>query len=220
MNMLEKTPKLSKKSHPKRSSAREQLLDAASELMNERDSLDISLSDIAERAKVNSALVKYYFNNKQGLMLALLERDVSDGMAQLEKLTHASMPAAEKMKMHIVGLINTYNRCRYLNKLLFALLRTSTPEQAQEISDRFVKPAADAQRVILEEGYRNGEFRKIDPMLLYFTIIGACDQFFTAHFALKTVYNRDGIDDDLRKKFIAHTVSVLMNGIMNEAKPA
>jgi hypothetical protein len=37
---------------------------------------------------------------------------------------------------------------------------------------------------------------------------------------LKTVYNRDGIDDDLRKKFIAHTVSVLMNGIMNEAKPA
>lgn len=214
--MNKKSLKSVKKAGGPRSNARDQLLEAASQLMNERDTIDISLSDIAERAKVNSALVKYYFQNKNGLMMSLLERDVSDGTEQLETLLHTDLPAVQKMEMHIVGLINTYYRCRYLNKLLFALLRDSTPDRTQEISDRFVKPAADAQRLILEEGIRNGEFRNVDPMLLYFTIIGACDQFFTAHFALKTVYNQDGIDDDLRKRFIAHTSSLLMSGIKAE----
>ncbi len=45
------------------------LLVAAGDLMIERNSTDISLSDIAEKSGVNSALVKYHFGNKDGLLL-------------------------------------------------------------------------------------------------------------------------------------------------------
>ena len=53
----------------------ERLLVAASELMIERSSIEVSLSDIAQKSGVNAALVKYHFGNKDGLLLALLSRD-------------------------------------------------------------------------------------------------------------------------------------------------
>jgi TetR/AcrR family transcriptional regulator len=186
--------------------------------MNERDTLDITLSEIAERAQANSALVKYYFGSKQGLMLALIERDVVKAMEQLDHLVKSDLSAVEKLRIHIGGLINTYYRSRYLNKLLFSLLRECKPAEAQDISDRLIKPAADAQRKILQQGLEEGVFRKIDPMLFYFTIIGACDQIFTANFALKTVFQHDSLDDDLRRHFVDHTTQLLLQGIMRDPK--
>jgi AcrR family transcriptional regulator len=193
--------------------AREALLQAAGELMNERDTLDVSLGEISARAKANSALVKYYFGNKRGLFLALIERDVVGPMAQLDHLVDSDVSPIEKMQIHITGLINTYYRSRYLNRLLFMLLRESTPEQAQDISDRLIKPAAVAQQRILDEGLKKGEFRPIDAMLFYFTVIGACDELFTASFALKTVFKEDQIDDALRRRLINHTTTTLLASI-------
>jgi AcrR family transcriptional regulator len=53
------------------------LLKAAGELMTERNSIDISLSELAKKSGINAALVKYHFGNKDGLLLALLARDSS-----------------------------------------------------------------------------------------------------------------------------------------------
>jgi AcrR family transcriptional regulator len=44
----------------------EKLLLAASELMIERASIEVSLSDIAQKSGVNAALVKYHFGNRTG----------------------------------------------------------------------------------------------------------------------------------------------------------
>ena len=60
------------------SGAREQLLEAASEIMREGDTIDLSLSELSLRAGLNSALVKYYFGNKNGLMSP---RDYREGGA-------------------------------------------------------------------------------------------------------------------------------------------
>jgi AcrR family transcriptional regulator len=196
-----------------RRSTRDALLDAAADLMNDGQTLDISLSEIAAKAQLNSALVKYYFGSKQGLMLALIERAVLVPMADLEHLAQSNMTATEKLRIHTAGLINIYFRHRYLNKLLFILLSESDPEESQKISDRLVKPAADAQKAILEQGVREGVFRPIDPMLFYFTIIGACDQLFTASFALKSVFDYGEIDEDIKRRFINHTVEILLRGL-------
>src|SRR5687768_1040799 len=82
---------------------RDILLDAAADLMNHGQTLDISLSEIAAKAKMNSALVKYYFGSKQGLMLALIERAVLVPMADLQHLTQSNMSATEKLRIHAAG---------------------------------------------------------------------------------------------------------------------
>ena len=59
---------------------REALLKAAHELLSERGGGAVSVSDIAGRAGVNVAMVKYCFGSKDGLLDALLER-VLTGLA-------------------------------------------------------------------------------------------------------------------------------------------
>jgi AcrR family transcriptional regulator len=49
--------------------------------MIQRSSIDISLSDIAQKSGANAALVKYHFGNKDGLLLALLARALGPGVA-------------------------------------------------------------------------------------------------------------------------------------------
>lgn len=59
------------------------LLVAAGDLMIERNSTEVSLSEIAQKSGVNAALVKYHFGNKDGLLLALLARDAAAEMTNL-----------------------------------------------------------------------------------------------------------------------------------------
>jgi AcrR family transcriptional regulator len=88
-----------------KNSTAEKLLVAASELMIGRSSIDVSLSDIAQRSGVNAALVKYHFGNKDGLLLALLARDAATEVANLEYLLAQPIAPTAKLKLHIAGII-------------------------------------------------------------------------------------------------------------------
>ena len=70
----------------KRGEARTALLNATAALLAERPTLDVSLSEIAQRSGQNSALIKYYFGSKEGLLMAILERDAERSMADFESL--------------------------------------------------------------------------------------------------------------------------------------
>ncbi len=63
-----------KSNRPAKGESSERLLDAASAHMVERDTVDISVADIADRAGLNTQLIRYYFGSKEGMLLALLKR--------------------------------------------------------------------------------------------------------------------------------------------------
>jgi AcrR family transcriptional regulator len=197
-----------------RGQTRDMLLAAASDIMKERDSLDISLSDIGSRAQVNAALVKYYFGNKHGLLLALLERDLEMALTQLNGLVQTKMAPGKKMQAHLAGIVKLYFKYPYLNRLSIELMRNADDSLARSISDRFSKPIHEAYNKMIAEGVAAGEFRPVDPMLFYFTVIGGCDQIFSARYILKYVYGTEKIDDDLYHIYVKHTASLIMDGLL------
>ena len=147
-----------------KNSTAEKLLVAASELMIERASIEVSLSDIAQKSGVNAALVKYHFGNKDGLLLALLARDAATEMSQLEYLISQPISPTAKLRLHIGGIIRAYHQFPYMNRLIHYLLHESSAEAADEVSKFFVAPLLEFHRRLLAEGIKAGEFRNIDPV--------------------------------------------------------
>src|SRR3954465_14346370 len=195
----------------------EKLLVAASELMIERSSIDVSLSDIAQKSGVNAALVKYHFGNKDGLLLALLARDAATEVTQLEYLLAQPITPTEKLKLHIAGIIRAYHRFPYMNRLIHYLLHESSAEAADEGSNFFVAPLLDFHRRLREEGVAKGEFRSVDPVLFYTSLIGACDHLFFGRHAMSRAIGVGPVTDDVCRRYIAHMEALICGGIIKGA---
>lgn len=76
--MPPRTQGTTKQRTPKALRAEESLIDAAEALFAERDFDSVSTRDIASRAKVNLALVHYYFGTKEKLFRRVLSRRVEE----------------------------------------------------------------------------------------------------------------------------------------------
>lgn len=193
--------------------SRTQLIEAASDLMIERGTTDVTLSDISIRSGVNAALVKYYFGNKAGLQMALLRSRLAPGMAQLQHLAAMSASPLDKLRIHISGIVATYLRYPYVNRLMHELVREDD-SYGKMIADEIARPVLDLQCAILEEGAALGVFKPVDPMMFYFHVIGACDQIFHGRYQLKFLFNVEEIDDDLRRRYVDHLYATLTHGIV------
>ena len=200
-----------------RNATAEKLLDAASELMIARSSIEISLSDIAQKSGANAALVKYHFGNKDGLLLALLARDAATEVANLEYLLAQPISPTAKLKLHISGIIRAYHRCPYMNRLIHYLLHESSAEAADEVSKFFVAPLLDFHRRLIEEGVAQGEFRAVDPVLFYTSLIGACDHLFFGRHAMSRAIGVGPVTDDVCRQYIAHMEALICGGILQGA---
>jgi AcrR family transcriptional regulator len=182
--------------------SRDQLLEATSKILADRHSINVSFSEIAESSGLNSALIKYYFGSKDGLLLALVHRDASLALRKLDHLVGLNIPPEKKIRLHLAGVISTYTKYPYLNRLIHALLENESQHIPEEIANFFVKPLVDAQKKILGEGVAQGVFRPVDPMFFYYSIIGACDHLFYARVSLKSVFDIDEITLEIRESYI------------------
>jgi AcrR family transcriptional regulator len=197
-----------------KNSTAEKLLLAASALMIERSSIEVSLSDIAQKSGVNAALVKYHFGNKDGLLLALLARDAAAEMTNLEYLLSQPITPTAKLKLHIAGIIRAYHRFPYMNRLIHYLLHETSAEAADEVSKFFIAPLLDFHRRLLAQGVKAGEFRNVDPVLFYTSLIGACDHLFFGRHAMSRASGVGPVTDEVCRQYIRHMEALICGGVL------
>jgi AcrR family transcriptional regulator len=193
--------------------ARAQLLETASAIMREGDIVDISLSELSLRSGLNSALVKYYFGNKAGLMKALLDRDMAAITHTVDALLRKDMDPAAKLRLHLGKMVDTYYATPYLNRLLMRLVRDSDPDEAKRIAETYLTPLHDAYEQLIRDGVKAGVFRPVDPQLFYFSATGAADRFFSARLVLRHCFDQDTLTGELRDRYKAHIIELIMAGI-------
>jgi len=196
------------------SEARKQLLATASAIMRDGDTVDISLAQLSRKSGLNSALVKYYFGNKAGLMKALLDRDMREIIQSVDALVAKDFDPETKLRRHLSAVVDTFYEVPYIQRLLMRLVRESETAEAQRIADTYLRPIYAAYDRLIGEGVDAGVFRHVDPQLFYFTVTGAVDRFFAARLFLRYCFNEDSLSEELRDRYRAHTIDFIMAGLL------
>ena len=182
--------------------------------MRDGDIVNISLSELSKRSGLNSALVKYYFGNKAGLLTALIEREWSAIVKSVDLLLAKDADPETKLRIHMTGVVDNFFRTPYVHRLLMRMIREAAPDEAQRLADSYLNPLLSAYETLISDGVAAGVFRPVDPQLFYFTVIGAADRFFSARQVLRHSSDTDVLDEALRDRYRAHLNDFVVAGIL------
>jgi TetR/AcrR family transcriptional regulator len=190
----------------------ERLLQAAHELLYERDGALFSISELCTRADANVAMVKYCFGNKDGLLLALTMRITGSFRADFERLAAEDLGWRGKLERHVAGIVRNYLRYPYINRLLADQLRRADEPGTRALSESFAAPMGAFHRELLAEGQRAGEVRDVDPALFFFSVVGMCEFIFSARGWLTHGFGL-ALDDELVERYVEHVTELVLGGI-------
>jgi TetR/AcrR family transcriptional regulator len=151
------------------------LLRAGAELFSERGFDGVPIEDIAERAGVNKALISYHFRGKRGLYLAVLESSFAEMAARLEGI-EAAAPSAREALRGFLHTVAEFRRERPSFPTLF--LREVLETGIEEAVLPYLLAIIGVSRRLAERGAREGLFRRVDPLLLHFFLVGSLVFFF------------------------------------------
>ena len=122
---------------------------------------------IARAARVNKALLYYYFGDKESLHGAVLDHAFGSIYPRLAAILDSDLPCREKILRyageHFDALAGNPQFCRLVHAEMGRGGREGSPH-IRQLADRYTsRLAAQLQRVLLE-GMATGEFRAVDPL--------------------------------------------------------
>jgi AcrR family transcriptional regulator len=191
------------------------LLAAGTQLFAERGYDGVPVSAIAEKARVNKAMISYHFGGKRKLYLAILTAAFSEIVSRAEKLSHSTQPAPDLLR-ELVALVgdtvvrgNPHFPAMMLREVLSGGKHLETEIIASPLR------IAEVVRQIIERGVREGSFRPVDPLLTHLSLVGSLLFFF----ATARLRERLSAEGRLRARtsdpasYVKHIQDLLIHGV-------
>lgn len=150
-----------------------QILQVAEVLFAEKGFDGTSIRDIAKEAKINIAMVSYYFGSKEQLLESLVFFRVSDIKLQLEILIQENLNPLQKINKLIELYINKINNNRCMYQILHFEFSSSKRKINMQAFTDLKRENLKSMETIIVEGQNKGIFKKdIIIPLLPSTILG------------------------------------------------
>lgn len=149
------------------------ILEVAEVLFSEKGFDGTSIRDISKEAKINIAMVSYYFGSKERLLEDLIIHRTSDLKLQLDHLILENLEPIEKVNKLIELYINRVNSNRGLYRILHFEFTSKKRNINHETFSELKKGNLKSLETIIIEGQNKGVFRKdIVIPLITPTILG------------------------------------------------
>lgn len=133
----------------------ERLFEAFGELVMQTGYADISLADVAAHAGLARTAIYNYFPDRESLLFAWTEREVTHTLEILQRELAEAGTSAEKLEVFVRAQLNEF-MARHLppGKEAMQFLRPETHERFRH----HIEPVENILRGLLAEGVASGEF--------------------------------------------------------------
>ena len=200
-------PRLGSRGRPEQSRAA--ILQAAVREFSREGVAGARIDAIARRARVNKALLYYYFKDKEALYSAVLDQ-VFGGLTAAVKPAFALKVSPREKVLAYVGAHFDYIAGHPLYPRIVQGEMMSAGHNGSSQLDRIVKqyfrPLASQLAQVLTEGIAAGDFRSVDPMQVVPSMISVIVFYFINAPAMRSM---TGIDPLQPKPVAARRAAVL-----------
>ena len=194
------------------------ILDAARDEFAEHGLGGARVDRIAGRAGLNKRLIYYYFENKEGLFLAVLE-DTYMSIREAEKQLHLTdLPPAEAVRRLTEFTWNYYLEHPEFLTLLNSenLHRAKHLERSQRVRE-MNSPLIRTLGEILERGRVEGVFRGgVDPVQLYISIAGIAYFYLSNNHTLSAIFGRNLMSPKALSERLSHITEVVLGYVLKD----
>lgn len=152
---------------------RDLLLKAAIRIFAERGLDGTTIRAVAAEAKVNSALIYYYFENKQNLFEESIKYIMSGFFERLSKNIKIFSSGRERLE-YLVNCIFDYY-CEFPERMhLMSVMIIMHLELMRKILRQFLRERSALPLQIISEGVETRQLKKTNPLQTWWIILGSC----------------------------------------------
>ena len=171
------------------------LVEVAGELFGERGYEAVGVREICQQASANVAAVNYHFGDKRGLYVACLRHAQSCRVDDLVLPQSADMPAAEKLRHFIRGMLESkLDPTRPQWHLELMLREMGRPTDAcSEIVEDYMRPMAESLAEIMQ-GLLPGDQWNRQTWMIGFSIIAQVLFYHVNQPVVRLLMGPDGFD--------------------------
>ena len=175
---------------------------------------------IAQKAGVNKAMINYHFGGKRKLYLAIVSATFGEIVANVERLAGSPRPAPEVLRelIAVVGELVSRRHPHFCAMLLREVL-TGGKHLEPELIEQPVRMLGAVQRIVAR-GVREGDFRRVDPLLTHLSLVGSLVFFFaTAPFRQRVLATRrPALKPPDATAYVKHIQDLLTHGLAAERR--
>jgi AcrR family transcriptional regulator len=188
---------------------RQAIIAAASQLLERLPPHQVPNVVIARKAGVDPALVRYYFGNREELLIAVVEHLLATWAAGHPP---PDAPVAEQLSAHIADMFEFSCRVRSMQRLMIdGCAEAKSPDVRERVRELNASAVQNYARFLQLRG-KNAE-SSTDPLFLHVAVIGLCEFFAAAQAMIVPLAPKDISPRELARRYETFIRRLVLDGL-------
>lgn len=187
------------------------ILKAAAAVFSRRGFHGATIVQVAGEAGVAKATVHYYFDTKENLYTAVLDRVFVDWAGAIARIDRDSGPA-EALSRYIDWKVEYSRESPDLTRVWAMEVLAGAPRMQSFLNEK-VRKAVDDKGDVIRAWIAEGKMAPIDPAHLFFMLWATTQTYAECEAQIKAVLNKDHLDDEVFHVARKTVSRVLLKGL-------
>ncbi len=193
---------------------KERIVEAALELMRHKAPEALTVVEVASAAKVDPALIRYYFGSKKGLLRAAAVGLLDDIQERSRLVLDEPGPLRHRIRTRLQMLIDSLQRNpQFMNLVLKEIYSDEASQMEVGDLNTVAKRGLALTQFVLNPIPGDKPARELDARYLHVAILGMCTFFMDAQPMLAVLFKDRPGSDALVQGYIEFATELLAKGI-------